>query len=50
MRANLRVHVSPVGLDPPERVTEPLLSLRADRVYLVSKNKDDHASVKMAQI
>jgi hypothetical protein len=50
MKGNLRVHISPVGFDPPDRVTAPLLDQRADRVYLVSKSKDDQASDKIKQI
>jgi len=50
MRANLRVHVSPVGFDPAERVAGPLLELRADKVYLVSKSKADAAADKRRQV
>jgi len=42
--ANLRIHITPVGFDPVERITRPLLEQRADRVYLVSRSKDDPAS------
>ena len=49
MKAHLRVHISPVGFDPVERVTGPLLALKADKVYLVSRSKDDTASDKMRQ-
>ncbi len=44
------MHIAPVGFDPPERVTAPLIEFRADKVYLVSKSKDDHASDRMKQI
>lgn len=47
---NLRVHISPVGFDPADRVAGPLLHLRADKVYLLSKGKDDLASSKKAEV
>jgi hypothetical protein len=47
---NLRVHISPVGFDPANRVAGPLLQLRADKVYLVSKSKDDLASSRKAEV
>ena len=50
MKGNLRVHISPVGFDTPERVTGPLLEHRADRVYLVSRSKNDSASDMMKQV
>lgn len=50
MPANLRVHVSPVGFDPQERVTAPLIEYRADKVYLVSKSKDDSAAHRLKQV
>lgn len=34
MKANLRVHVAPVGFEI-ERVTQPLIDWRADKVYLI---------------
>ena len=47
---NLRIHISPVGFDPSERVISPLVQFRADRVYLVSRSKNDYASERMKQI
>jgi hypothetical protein len=44
------VHIAPVGFDPAERITIPLVEYRADKVYLVSRSKDDHASGRMKQI
>lgn len=44
------MHIAPVGFDPPERVTASLIEYRADKVYLISKSKDDHASDRMKQI
>jgi hypothetical protein len=38
----LRVHIAPVGYEV-RRVTEPLVRLRADRVYLVTLNAEDSA-------
>jgi hypothetical protein len=50
MRANLRVHISPVGFDPAARVTGPLIELRADKVYLLSKSKTDAAADRRKQV
>jgi hypothetical protein len=50
MRANLRVHVSPVGFDPAARVTGPLIELRADKVYPLSKSKTDAAADRRKQV
>jgi CRISPR locus-related DNA-binding protein len=44
------VHLSPVGFDPAERVTEALVNHRADRVYLVSRSKEDSALDTMRQV
>jgi hypothetical protein len=41
---NLRVHIAPVGFDSVERIAAPLIEQRADRVYLVSRSKQDPAS------
>jgi len=49
MRSHLRVHIVPVGFEV-KRVTEPILQLKGDRVYLISLNKDDKASTRMKQI
>lgn len=37
---DLRVHIVPIGLDPRERITNPLIQYRADRAYLISHLKD----------
>jgi hypothetical protein len=37
-----RIHVAPVGFEV-ERVTEPVLQERADRVYLITRTRDDAA-------
>ncbi|MGI0053855.1 MAG: DUF6293 family protein [Thermoplasmata archaeon] len=37
-----RIHICPVGFEV-ERVTEPILRERADRVYLVTRREDDRA-------
>jgi Domain of unknown function (DUF6293)/DUF6293 C-terminal winged helix domain len=37
---DLRVHIVPIGLDPRERITDPLIQYRADRAYLMSHLKD----------
>lgn len=44
------MHIAPVGFDPAERVIGPLLQYRADKVYLVSRSKDDSASGKMKEV
>jgi hypothetical protein len=44
------VHIAPVGFDPAERITVPLVEYRADKVYLVSRSKEDHASGRMKQV
>lgn len=41
-RVALRTHIVPVGFEV-RRVTEPLIRLRADRVYLVTGSPDDSA-------
>lgn len=43
MKSNLRVHISPVGFEI-NRVIEPLIRERADKVYLVLHAKDDKAT------
>src|SRR6266568_10178 len=43
MEPSLRVHIAPVGYHF-RRVTEPLIRMRADKVYLVSYRPDDNAS------
>jgi len=42
MSVRLRVHISPVGYEV-KRVTEPLVKLQADRVYLITYQEDDNA-------
>jgi hypothetical protein len=42
-QAPLRVHLAPVGFEV-QRVTEPLIRLRADRVYLFTGDRDDQAA------
>lgn len=43
---NLRIHIVPIGLDPRERITEPLLRYKADRAYLVSYLKDSPTAIQ----
>lgn len=40
MQSNLRIHIAPVGFDF-RRVTEPLIRMRADMVYIVKYIHDD---------
>lgn len=49
MAKNLRVHISPVGFEF-KRVTEPLVRMNADKVYLISFGKEDRASSYLRQI
>ncbi len=49
MSANLRVHIAPVGFHIL-RVTEPLVKMQADKVYLVSFQREDSASKFFAQV
>lgn len=42
MVSNLRIHISPVGFEF-KRVTEPLIKMQADKVYLISYQKNDSA-------
>jgi len=43
MSTNLRIHIAPVGFEF-RRVTEPLIKMQADKVYLVTLAKNDEAS------
>lgn len=49
MSANLRVHIAPVGFELL-RVTEPLIRMQADKVYLITYQKDDAAEKFFSQI
>jgi CRISPR locus-related DNA-binding protein len=49
MSANLRIHIAPVGFEF-RRVTEPLIRLQADRVYLVTQSADDSARKFFVQV
>ena len=40
MQRNLRVHVSPVGYQSL-RISEPLIKMRADKVYLITYSSDN---------
>lgn len=43
MATNLRIHISPVGFEF-KRVTEPLIRMQADTVYLISYQENDSAN------
>ena len=43
MPSDLRIHIAPVGFEF-RRVTEPLMSMRADKVYLVRHKETDSAT------
>jgi len=49
MSSNLRIHIAPVGFEF-RRVTEPLIRMQADKVYLISYKKDDDATKYCSQI
>ena len=49
MRSNLRVHIAPVGFHV-NRVTEPIIQERADKVYLVTHHSRDRAAKYMEKI
>lgn len=49
MSTNLRVHIVPVGFEF-RRVTEPLIHMHADRVYLIRYTEDDSAAEFSSQI
>ena len=43
MSTNLRVHIAPIGFEY-RRVTEPLIHMRADKVYLIKYSGSDEAA------
>ncbi len=43
---DLRVHIVPIGLDPQERITEPLIRYKADKAYLISYLKDSQTATE----
>lgn len=48
---NLRVHLAAVGFDPAVRITDPLISFRADKAYLFTNLKDNaQAAEKLAEV
>src|SRR5579864_6987817 len=49
MSGNLRIHIVPVGFEFL-RVTEPLIRMQADKVYLVTYQEDDNATKFFAKI
>ncbi len=49
MRSNLRVHIAPVGFHV-NRVTEPIIRERADKVYLVTHHSHDRAAKYLEKI
>ena len=49
MRSNLRVHIAPVGFHV-NRVTEPIIQERADKVYLVTHHSHYRAAKYMEKI
>lgn len=49
MSSNLRIHIASVGFEF-RRVTDPLIQMQADKVYLISYSKDDDATKYFSQI
>jgi len=49
MSANLRIHIAPVGFEF-RRVTEPLIRMQADKVYLITYGEDDAGTKFFSQI
>ena len=49
MSANLRIHIAPVGFEF-RRVTEPLIRMQADKVYLITYEEADAATKFFSQI
>ena len=49
MSKNLRVHIAPVGFEF-RRVTEPLIEMQADKVYLITYEPNDAAQQFLFQI
>lgn len=49
MLGNLRVHISPVGFEF-RRITEPLIRMHADKVYLITSSPNDTARKFFNQI
>lgn len=49
MSTNLRVHIAPVGFEF-RRVTEPLISMQADKVYLVTYEENDNAAKYFSEV
>ena len=49
MASNLRIHIAPVGFEV-RRVTEPLICMRADKVYLVTYTDNDTVSKFFSEI
>ena len=48
MKTIIRVHIAPIGRHL-ERIVEPLITLKADRVYLISYSEDDKAAEFLKQ-
>ncbi len=49
MSANLRIHIAPVGFEF-RRVTEPIIHMQADKVYLITYGEEDDAAKFFSQI
>jgi CRISPR locus-related DNA-binding protein len=49
LRAGLRIHIAPVGFKV-NRVTEPVIRERADKVYIITHSKQDKADAYLEKI
>ena len=49
MASNLRTHIAPVGFEF-RRVTDPLIHMQADKVYLLTYEKDDRVAKFLSEI
>lgn len=49
MHSNLRIHIAPIGFEV-KRVTDPIVSERADKVYLITQLKNDKATEHINEI
>jgi hypothetical protein len=47
LEQNLRIHITAVGFDPPQRVTKPLIDLRADKAHLITHEDDSTKATKV---
>ncbi|HKG86735.1 MAG TPA: DUF6293 family protein, partial [Nitrososphaeraceae archaeon] len=49
MKTGLRIHIAPIGFKV-NRVTEPIIRERADKVYLITHSNQDKAALYLEKI